>query len=86
MRRPGSFLVGLRDPEEVILEAIEKLQGFFKNCGLATTLKELGIGEENLELMAKKATFEAYGKPERQKGNFKALHWQDVYEIYKLAL
>jgi alcohol dehydrogenase YqhD (iron-dependent ADH family) len=68
------------------MDAIDRLQTFYKRMGLATTLTEIGIGDEHLETMAKKATFVYYGKPEQSLGSFKVLLWQDILEIYKLAL
>jgi len=76
----GSF----RDPEALILEGISRLRDFFKSIGLKTTLSEIGIGEDRLEEMAKKATHEAFGK-ERPLGGLKKLYWQDVLAIYNLV-
>jgi alcohol dehydrogenase YqhD (iron-dependent ADH family) len=73
-----------RDPEALILEGIARLRRFYRRMGLPQTLAELGIGEENLELMAKKATGAAYGD-EHGVGGLKKLMWQDVLAIYKLA-
>lgn len=77
----GSF----RDQEALVLAAIDKLTDFFRAIGLPTSLGELGIGEENLELMAKKATGED-GGPGYTLGGLKKLGWQDVLAIYRLAL
>jgi alcohol dehydrogenase YqhD (iron-dependent ADH family) len=77
---------GFRDPDTAIADAIDRLQTFYKRMGLATTLTEIGIEGDKLETMAKKATFVYYGKPEQPQGSFKTLYWQDVLEIYKLAL
>lgn len=73
-----------RDPDAIVLEGISRLRDFFKKMGLPSTLSELGIDESKLELMAKKATGEAYGS-EHPIGGLKRLYWQDVLEIYKLA-
>ncbi|MCL6457050.1 MAG: iron-containing alcohol dehydrogenase [Gorillibacterium sp.] len=73
-----------RDPDAIVLEGIARLGEFFKKMGLPATLLELGIDESQLELMAKKATGEAYGS-EQPIGGLKKLYWQDVLEIYKLA-
>jgi alcohol dehydrogenase YqhD (iron-dependent ADH family) len=75
----GSF----REPEALIREGIGRLRQFYKEMGLPGTLRELGIGEENLELMAKKATDPALGK--EPLGFFKKLYAQDVLNIYRLA-
>lgn len=42
--------------EERALILSEKLEGFFKELGVATSLKELGIGEADFEIMAERAT------------------------------
>lgn len=73
-----------RDPDAIVMEGIARLRGFYKKMGLPSTLSELGIDESKLEVMAKKATGEAYGA-EQPLGNLKKLYWQDVLEIYKLA-
>lgn len=69
-----------RDEEYVIHEGIRRLSAFFRSLGLPTTLSEVGIDESNFEIMAKKATREAYGK-ESILGNFRRLYWQDVVNI-----
>lgn len=73
-----------RDPDALIQEGIARLREFFRKMGLPGTLKELGIDETKLELMAKKATGAAFGE-EEPIGGLKKLYWQDVLEIYKLA-
>ena len=42
--------------EERALILSEKLEGFFKELGVATSLKELGIGKADFEIMAERAT------------------------------
>lgn len=73
-----------RDPDAIVMEGISRLREFYKKMGLPATLTEIGIEESKYELMAKKATGEAYGK-EHSIGGLKKLSWQDVQEIYKLA-
>lgn len=73
-----------RAPEAIVAEGISRLREFYKKMGLPATLTEIGIEESKFELMAKKATGEAYGK-EHSIGGLKKLNWQDVQEIYKLA-
>lgn len=75
---------GLRDKEEIVLEAIERLRGFYRRMGLPQTLGELGIDDSMLETMAKRATGIAYGE-ETPLGGLKKLHWQDVLNIYRLC-
>jgi alcohol dehydrogenase YqhD (iron-dependent ADH family) len=72
-----------REPEALVLEGINRLQDFFRQMGLAATLSELGIGEDKLELMAKKATRLAYGGQEFPLGGLKKLQWQDILAIYR---
>jgi alcohol dehydrogenase YqhD (iron-dependent ADH family) len=74
-----------REMDAVIREGIARLREFFHKMGLPATLSELGIGDDKLELMAKKATKVEYGLDERPLGGLKKLKWQDVLEIYKLA-
>jgi len=71
-----------RDPDATVQEGIARLREFFRKIGLPASLSEIGIGEERLEEMAKKATRAAFGK-ERPLGGLKKLYWQDVFEIYK---
>ena len=77
----GSF----RDPDAIVMEGIERLRAFFKRIGQPATLHELGIGEDKLEEMAKKATGVAYGHDERPLGGLKKLNWQDVLAIYDIV-
>ncbi len=73
-----------RDPEGIVQEGIGRLRDFYVSMGLSGTLSGLGIGEDQLEVMAKKATKIAFGD-ERPLGAFKKLYWQDVLAIYKLC-
>jgi len=65
---------------EVALKGIERLQAFFKEIGLATNLRELGISDEKFEEMAEK---ELQWGPV---GNFVKLGRKDFLEIFKIAL
>ncbi|MFA5535768.1 MAG: iron-containing alcohol dehydrogenase [Bacillota bacterium] len=73
-----------REPEALILEGIERLKDFFIRMGLSVTLTELGIDDENFELMARKATGLNRGK-EHLIGGLKKLNSEDVLAIYTLA-
>jgi alcohol dehydrogenase YqhD (iron-dependent ADH family) len=75
-----------RDLEGVALEGIERLRAFYTELGLPATLRDLGIGEDKLELMAKRATGVAYGRPETPIGEFNKMYRQDVLNIYKMSL
>ena len=74
-----------RDSEAVITEGIARLRAFNRRIGLPGTLKELGIGSERLEEMAKKTSGAWFGE-EKGKGNFKKLMWQDALAIMESAL
>ncbi|WP_352419090.1 iron-containing alcohol dehydrogenase [Proteiniborus sp.] len=67
---------------DIANEAIDKTQEFFKSLGIPETLGELGIGEENLEEMAKAVTDYNGGTV----GSYKPLRYEDVLEVYKKAL
>ena len=66
-------------PERTALEGIGKLKSFFRDIGLPTSLKELGVPGDRLEEMAKKATEKG------PLGHFARLGARDVLSIYKLA-
>ncbi len=68
------------DKYEIAHNAIKKTKEFFVTLGIPTTLKEIGIGEEKLEKMAKQAT------GGRHLGSFKPLEAEDVLNIYKASL
>jgi alcohol dehydrogenase YqhD (iron-dependent ADH family) len=73
-----------REPEAIIKEGIRRLRAFFAALGLPATLSDMGIGEDKLEFMAKKATRAEYGK-ESAIGAIRPLLWQDVLNIYRMA-
>ena len=65
--------------EEKAMSAIESLEDFFRDIGAPTTLRELNIGEDDIQRLADNAS---------KKGAFgvlKSLSAEDVLEIYKLA-
>lgn len=73
--------LNLNNPEETVLLGIKKLEDFFKELGLKTTLKEININNEHFSEMAKKLV-ELNGHV----GNFVEIKYEDAIEIYKLAL
>jgi alcohol dehydrogenase YqhD (iron-dependent ADH family) len=73
----GSF----REPEVIALQGIERLKEFFVKMSLPVSMRELGIDDAKLELMAQKATRGKDGSI----GGLKKLNWEDVLAIYKLA-
>ncbi|MCL4418431.1 MAG: iron-containing alcohol dehydrogenase [Actinobacteria bacterium] len=68
------------DDESIALEGIKKLENFFKEIGLPTTLRELSIGNDKFEEMALK---ELQWGPI---GNFMKLQKEDIINIFKLAM
>ena len=66
-------------PERTALEGIGRARTFFRDIGLPTTMKELGIMDDRCEEMARKATESG------PLGNFVKLGAEDVLSIYRLA-
>lgn len=62
-------------------DGIEALENFFRSLGLATTLKELNISNENFNFMAKKAL----GNRETM-GNYVQLNAKDITTILDIAM
>ncbi|MDW8034286.1 MAG: iron-containing alcohol dehydrogenase [Nitrososphaerota archaeon] len=70
------------NPEKTALEGIERLRSFFKQIGLPTTLRELGIPTDRLEYMASRCTKQGHLKI----GNLVKLGKNDVLNILLNAL
>lgn len=68
------------DKRKIADGAIEKTKQFFASLDIPATLREVGIGEEKLEEMAKQAVRRG------TLGNFRPLDEQDVLNIFKAAL
>lgn len=70
---------GVQELDEDIcaLLGIEATKSFFSKLGLPTSLKEVKIGEEKIEIMAKNCT---------PVGCFVNLQYEDVIEIYRRAV
>jgi alcohol dehydrogenase len=68
------------DLEKAALEGIKNYEDFLREIGLPTRLGQIGIHDDRLEEMASKCT---EGGPI---GGFMKLAYQDVLNIYKLAL
>jgi alcohol dehydrogenase YqhD (iron-dependent ADH family) len=61
------------------LEGIERLESFYRSIGAPTTLRELKVGESDIERVAQNAAaFAPFGA-------LKSLTADDILEIYKLA-
>lgn len=67
------------DQEEIAKEGIRRTKQFFKELGLPVALSDLGIGTENIALMAKKAVENG------PVGNFVPLKAEDVEKILYIA-
>lgn len=63
--------------EAVALEGIDAMESFIKECGIVTSLKELGATEEMLPLIANSTVLLA--------GGYKVLTAEEVLEILKTA-
>ena len=75
----GVFGIYEGEDEDRALEAIESLEDFFKDINAPTTLRELGLKEDDIEKLAANASkLLPYG-------SLKVLDADDVKEIYKLA-
>lgn len=68
-------------PERTAIEGIRRLQEFFRQIGLPTTLREAEIPDDRLEEMAVKCT----ANDTQPQGSFVQLGQADVLEILKLA-
>lgn len=66
-----------KSKEEVALEGIDAMDRFVKECGIVTSLKELGATEEMLPLIANSTVL--------LPGGYKALTAEEVLEILKAA-
>ncbi len=69
-----------RSPGEVGLEGIERLRQFWTGIGAPSRLADYGIGSDQIEVMAEKAT--TYGAI----GRIRRLTKEDVAEIYRMSL
>lgn len=68
------------DKYEIAYNGIKKTKEYFVSLEIPSSLREVGIGEERLEEMAKQATVNG------KLGSFKPLEAEDVLNIYKAAL
>lgn len=68
--------------EAIAKEGIARLEAFYRSVGLTTTLHENGIGDQDFDRMARRATALAGGTL----GAYYPIHAADALAIYKLAL
>jgi alcohol dehydrogenase YqhD (iron-dependent ADH family) len=67
------------DSMELSLQGIARTREFFNSLGMPTTLREVGVREEDLAVMAKKVV--RFGP----KGGYKILDEADALKIYRMA-
>lgn len=63
--------------EQIALEGIDKMEAFMKECGIVTSLKELGVTEEMLPLIAESTI---------PGGGYKVLDAKEILQILKNAM
>ncbi|MBQ9108486.1 MAG: iron-containing alcohol dehydrogenase [Oscillospiraceae bacterium] len=70
--------------EEIALKGIEALEAFYREIGMPTNFRELGVEakDEELREMARRCANYVGG----EKGSARLLKEADMYEIYKMAL
>ena len=68
-----------KDPFDIAKEAIAKTKAFFASLDIPSTLREMGIDEEHLEIMAKKGS-------KNLENAFYPLEEKDVLQLLKNAL
>lgn len=67
------------EADEIALKGIDRFTEFLKNINLPTTISELGVGDEDFELMAEKCTSAG------PIGRFKKLTKEDVLNILEMS-
>ncbi|MDR3304792.1 MAG: iron-containing alcohol dehydrogenase [Clostridiales Family XIII bacterium] len=77
---------GFRTKDDVILEGIARLRGFFNRLGLPAALADVGVDGSRIEEMGMKMTGAAFGLAETPIGGIKKIYAKDAYEIYKMSL
>lgn len=68
-----------QDKYDIAHQAIDKTRDYFKQMGIPSKLSELGIGEENFEIMAEKST-------RGLENAYVPLTKEDIVKIYKACL
>ena len=74
------------NPDLTILEAISRLEAFFRSLGIPTTLKEMpDVGVVSEEIMYKMAKRVRITNPDGTVGTLMKLSTEDIVNIFKLA-
>ena len=74
--------IDFEHPEKTILAAIAKQEAYYKEIGMPTNLKMLGVKETDLEELAIKCS----RNKERVLIGYKKLEYEDILKIYQMAL
>lgn len=73
--------IDFEHPKDVVLKAIDMQEAYYKSINMPTSLRELGIKEEDLEKFAMACS---RGKTRTLIG-YKPLGYEEILDIYKLA-
>lgn len=74
--------IDFEHPQRTIEKAIDMQEQYYASIGMPTNLKSLGVKEEDLETMALKCT----RNRTRNLPGYMTLEYEDILEIYKMAL
>ena len=70
-----------QDPERTILKAIDMQENYYREIGMPTSLKELGVKYDDLEALALRCSM----NKTRVFDGYMPLGYDDIWEIYKMA-
>ena len=70
-----------QDPERTILKAIDMQENYYREIGMPTSLKELGVKYDDLEALALRCSM----NKTRVLDGYMPLGYDDIWEIYKMA-
>lgn len=73
--------IDFEHPEKTVLKAIAMQEEFYRSIGMPTTLRELGVKKEDLEVLALKCS---RGKT-RTLAGYRQLGYQEMLDIYSMA-
>ncbi|MEM5768123.1 MAG: NADH-dependent alcohol dehydrogenase, partial [Bacillota bacterium] len=74
------------DPQLTVLEAIRRLEDYFRFLGIPTTMREMpDVGEVPAEIMYKMAKRVRLTNSNGTVGTVKQLNTEDIVNIFKLA-
>ena len=74
--------VNFEHPEETVLKAIQMQEDYYCNIGMPICLTELGVKEEDLEVLALRCS----RNKTRSLIGYKPLEYDDILKIYQMAL